>query len=578
MQVDLIGFFNPAEEMGPLLSLSVILLSGLAGGALARRAGVPAITGNMLAGVCIGPAALNLFSDTPIASTLQPLSTFAMGLIAVFVGSHLSYRLIHNALRRIVLIAIFEAVGAVVLVTLAIRYLGSPWPVCLVLGCISASTAPATTIAVIREMRAKGPFVKTLVSVVAIDNMLCIVLFAFSTSLLAAYYGPENSSLGLSSAAVRTLWQFCGAIMLGSALGLTTERLVQRAHIHDFSAVFVAILVSVGLSSYLALSPLLTSLFFGVYLGNSSEEAARQSKALEPLELLLFSCFFTVAGASVHLHTLREAGIFTLAFLVARVVGKVFGAALGGILSGSSSRIYGNMGLAVIPQAGVAIGLIVLLSGDTHIPPDVSEFISTLVLGAVTVNELVGPLFTRQTLVRVNEVNKDKRRLIEFLQEEFILVGLEAQDKWEAVRKLTDFYSRTHGVPANQRESLYATVKEREEELTTAIGKGAAIPHGRVPHGARVQGVLALSRNGVDFEALDGAPVHLMMLVVTPEGREKEHLEVMASLASMISNEAIRTRLIAALNAYDAWEIIEGEESRDYNYFLEEVQDAVGEG
>jgi len=128
----------------------------------------------------------------------------------------------------------------------------------------------------------------------------------------------------------------------------------------------------------------------------------------------------------------------------------------------------------------------------------------------------------------------------------------------------------THRVLGRLRATLYATIEERERELTTAIGKGAAIPHGRIEDGSGIRGVLAICPEGVNFHAHDGELVHLIMLVVTPKGYEREHLEVMASLAQMVSDERLRTRLQAAIDANDAWEVIESEDSRDFNYFLEE--------
>ena len=570
MSIDLIWQrLASGGSMDPLLVLSVVLIVGLAGGRVARLFRIPSITGNILAGIIVGPACLDFFHGTNVVAALEPLSSFAMGLITVAVGSQLSYQSIHNALRRIISIALCEVAGAVFLVTLACRFIGQvDWPTAFVLGCIAAATAPATTIALVRETRSKGPFVKTLLSVVALDNMLCIMLFAFSSALMADIYGNGTGSLGY--ALVHTAYQFCGAFLLGIGLGMVTERLVHRQHVHDFSAVFIAILLSVGLSSYFDLSYLMTSLFFGVYLGNASPEATRQTRTLEPIELLLFICFFTLAGISLHLDTIAEAGVLCAVYLVARFLGKYFGAGLGGILSRSSRRIWSNAGLGLVPQAGVAIGLVFVLNNDPRIPEHVSALITTLVLGAVTVNEIIGPLFTRLALERAQEINKDRRRLIEFLQEEFILVGLKGEDKWEVLRKLTDFYLRTHRVPTEDHASLYATIEERERELTTAVGNGAAIPHGRVHHGNAIGGVLGICREGIDFDAYDNEPVHILMLVVTPEGYEKEHLEVMASLAQMVSDEQIRTRLVAAINANDAWEVIEGEDARTYNYFLGE--------
>ncbi len=563
-------------EAGPLLVLGIILVAGTVGGMLARWAHIPVITGNLLAGLLIGPYGLNMVTGADIAGSLRPLSTFAMALIAVAVGSQLSYRRIHNALRRIISIAMCETAGAVILVTLATRYVaGVHWTTAFVLGCIAAATAPATTVAVIRETHAKGSFVKTLLSVVALDNMFCIMLFAFSSTLMADFLASGTGSMSIRWALAHTAWQFFGSILLGVLLGVVTKRLVHRGKSHDFSVVFVVILLSAGLSSYFDLNALLTSLFLGVYLGNSSEEVTRQTEALEPIEMLLFACFFTLAGASLHLNTIPAAGLPCLAYLLARFAGKAMGACAGGLLGQSSKRIWLSSSLGLVPQAGVAIGLVVLLGGDDRIDAELRALIETVVLGAVIVNEIAGPLFTRLALRLANETGKDRRRLIEFLQEEFILVDVEAKDKWEALRKLTDFYCRTHNVPAADRAPLYATIEQREKDHSTAIGRGAAIPHGRIDRGTGIRGVLAILKQGVGFDAPDGGPVRLMMLVVTPKGHEKEHLEVMSSLAQIISHEAIRTRLLAAINANDAWEIIESEETPTYNYFLE---DSAAEG
>jgi mannitol/fructose-specific phosphotransferase system IIA component (Ntr-type) len=106
--------------------------------------------------------------------------------------------------------------------------------------------------------------------------------------------------------------------------------------------------------------------------------------------------------------------------------------------------------------------------------------------------------------------------------------------------------------------------------MSTALGEGVAIPHGRLDSGPEIQGVLGICRQGVDWGAPDGKPVQLIVLIVTPKDHEAKHLQVLASLAAMVSDEAIRSRLIAAVNANDAWEIIEAEENRNYNYFIEE--------
>jgi len=504
------------------------------------------------------------------------LSTFAMGLIAITIGGHLSYRRLHNALRRIAFIAVGEVGGAVLLVSVTAHWMGADWTVALFMGAIAAATAPGTTVAVIREVRGKGSYVKTLLSVVALDNILCIILFAFVQTLIADYLSTGEVEFRLVNAIIHATWQLAGSVLIGIALGFATERLVTRPGVHDFSVVIIAVFLTTGVATYLGLNPLLASLFFGVYLGNRSREVERQLEAFEPIELLVYTSFFTLAGASLHLDTLSGAGLLCVGYVVMRFVGKGIGAILGGLAARSSRRIWENVPLALVPQAGVAIGLVVLLSGDARIPKEMSHLVTTLVLAAVTINEIIGPFFTRAALRRAKEAGLDRPRLMEFLQEEYILTTLKGEDKWRVLKELTDFLLRTHHVPRLMRSEIYGSIVEREKEMSTAIGYGAAIPHGRVVEGERIQGVLGICRDGVDFDAPDGEPVRIVMLVITPQEHEQRHLEVMASLAAMISDEHLRTRLIAAIDANDAWEVIEGEESRNYNYFLEQDEQEVG--
>jgi PTS system fructose-specific IIC component len=556
--------------IGPFLLLGIILVTGTAGGWLARRIHLPAVTGYILSGVLIGPSCLGLVRSTGEGHSLGLLSTFAMGLITINIGGHLSYRHIHNALGRIAVIASLEVAAAVTLVVIVARLLGADWPLALLLGAVSAATAPGATIALIRDSRAKGSFVKTLLSVVAVDNILCILLFVAMRTVVADYYALGGRLPPPSHPMYDSAWQLLGSIAVGVAIGRVAEAVARSAWEHGFSTIFVALLFSTGLAAYLGLSPLLTGLFFGVYMSNRSPRVAEQLNALEPFEPVVYIFFFAMAGATLHLPALLHVGLLCGGYVLARFVGKGLGAVLGGVLARSSRRIWSNVPLALVPQAGVAIGLVVLIGEEPTIPAGVREALAAVVLAAVTINEILGPLLTQAALRRSKEVNKDRPRLIEFLQEEFILTGLTARDKWDAIRQMAAFLIRTHRTEHATLDQLYATIEEREKSMSTALGEGVAIPHGRLDSGPEIQGVLGICRRGVDWEARDGKPVQLIVLIATPKDHEAKHLQVLASLAAMVSDEAIRSRLIAAMNANDAWEIIEAEENRNYNYFIEE--------
>jgi len=558
------------EVMNPLLLLAVIVAAGAAGACLARMVRIPAITGHVVAGALLG---YFVIPDIDAASELQPLSTFAMGLIAVTVGGHLSYRRIRTALKRIVGIAVMESITTAVLVSTTIYFFTRSEVIALLMGSIAVATAPATTFALIRETHAKGTFVKTLLSVVALDNIFCVMLFSFVLAIVGDVVEDAGNTVQIGTAVFHAGQQFAGALILGCAAGLFVELAISRIRGNDFGVVCAAILVCTGGPALLGLNPLLTSLFLGVYLGNRSARTERQLNTLTVLESPLYLCFFTLAGTALHLDSLAMAGPLVGAYLIARAAGKSIGALMGGRLLQVSDRIYTNVAIGLWPQAGVAIGLVVLLESDTRLQQTMAPLIGTVILSAVTLNEIIGPFFTRGALHRSREAGRDRPRLVEFLEEEHILMDVEAEDQWEALKQMSAFYAKVYRCTPGEAAAIELSVIEREREMTTAIGLGAAIPHGRIADGEGIKGVLGISREGIDFGAVDGHPVHLMMLIVTPSDHEQRHLDVMGGLVAMVSNEVVRERLTAAIDANDAWEIIEGEEARPYNYFLEEQED-----
>jgi PTS system fructose-specific IIC component len=558
----------------PLFSVAVIFVVGFASGRLANRLGLPAVTGNIVAGVILGPSVLALFPENLVRETLRPIAIFAMGLITLVVGGHLSYRRLHNALRRILWITVLEVGLTFGLVITAARLLGAEWNVALILAAISTATAPATVVAVVRETRSKGLFVKTALAAVALDNVLCIFLF-----VLAMTVARDTAQAGhltwLWVTIGDPLWQLGGGTGLGLLIGWAALFFTRRYGLSRFTAVFAAVLLGTGVAQFAGLSPLLVCLALGIFFGNSGRTAESFVDALESLEPVLLTCFFVLAGLDLNLTKLYEMGAvglgsLGLAYFVARVFGKSLGSFLGAVGGGSPKRVRAAIGLSLLPQAGLAIGLVVLIQGDRFIPSAVAQVITTVVLATVVLNELVGPPCVRRALQKSNEVNKDRRRLIEFLQEEHILCCIEAADKWDAIEQLADFLVRTHRSEHISKQQLLRTIKEREKQSSTGIGEGVAIPHGIVPKGPEIQGVLGILNNGIDFDSPDGQPVRLIALIVTPEEHRDMHLQVIATLARMMSDEAIRARLFNARDAAEAYEAIESEETPHYNDFLED--------
>ena len=559
--------------LSPFLAVGILILAGFFGGWVAHLVKLPHVTGNIMGGVLIGPWGLK-FLDYSDVNSLAPLSTFAMSLVAVSIGGHLSYRRIHNSLRRILSISILEVSFSVLCVMTAVRLLGADWPTTCLLGAISASTAPATSIALIRELRAKGPFVKTFISTVALNNILCITLFVLMSTFVSSFCETGEAIQKIDKALIKTSYQFLGALSLGLLMGWISKILVSRPHLHDFTVILLAIILLNGLADFLTLSPLLVNLFYGVYLANSSQVAERQLTTLVPLEPILYVCFFTLAGVSLHLDAISAVGLMALIYTFSRILGKSIGTWFGGLIGKCSSRIRTHMTYALYPQSGIAIGLVVLLSNDLYIHNEIKQTVSAIVLAGVALAEIIGPICTKAAVKSAKEDDKDRERLVEFLSEEFIKIDLKATDKWDAIKQLTSFMMKTHRVEHMTEEELYESIVMRENDMSTAIGDGIAIPHGYVSKGPAIQGVMGICREGIDFDAIDGKPIKLILLIITPDDKREMHLKVLSSLSRMMSNAVIRNRLLSAISPEDAMEIIEGEDARDYNYFLEETSSA----
>ncbi|MFT5696993.1 MAG: PTS system fructose-specific IIC component [Myxococcota bacterium] len=157
------------------------------------------------------------------------------------------------------------------------------------------------------------------------------------------------------------------------------------------------------------------------------------------------------------------------------------------------------------------------------------------------------------------------------MQEENIVTDFQVDDKAQAIERLVDLLINSHEMPGVNRDELLASVMAREEEASTCLGGGLAVPHGILPDAIPMVGVMALSREGLHFESPDGRPIHCMVLLGTSNDERKRHLQVLATLASHVgADHAFQELLFNATSPAHAYEVLHGEESEDFNYFLEE--------
>lgn len=556
----------------PILALAIIVLAGLAGGWVARLVRLPHVTGQILIGVLIGGAGLDLFG-TEAVSRLDTVTNFALGVIALTIGDHLNLSRLRNAGKRLFILLLTESILTPVIVfAVGIVVLHSPW-LPLLLAAMSISTAPATIVALIKESKSKGVFVKTLSAAVALNNIACIVVFAVARAFADVGLGSGGTQ-PFGTMIVYPLLQLLLAIGVGAVSGVIlivlTRNTVRTERLA--AASIITLLVASGVALYLQLSLLLTCLSLGFTLANLTPNRRELGvQAFENMEPAIFAAFFTLAGMNLHFQHIGEIGLVAGLVFAGRFVGKIVSANVAMRFAGATERVRRYLGLALIPQAGVAVGLILLVQQDPQLTP-LHGIVLAVGLTTVMVNELVGSITTSFALRKSGDAGKDRPRLIDFIQEENIVTNITAATKEEAIAKLTDVLISTNHLRVD-RDRLLATFLERERQASTCVGAGLAIPHGILDEDRQMCGVMGLSRKGLAFETPDGRPVHCMVLLATPENERDRHLEVIAALARAIGRDQnIQDQLFNAETAAHAYEVLHAEEAEDFNYFLSDVE------
>ena len=555
----------------PLLVLAVVLAVGVGSGAIAKRFHLPSVTGQILAGIVLG-SVLHVFSDDT-AENFAPIIDFALGLMAVAVGSHLNFTRLRTAARRLGLLILAEALLTPALVYAAVVLVGDVnWSTALILATISISTAPATILAIVKETRSKGVFVKTLVAAVALNNIVCICLFEFAHTAALQVVAPGGDSSAWQLV-LAPLEQLGYSALLGFGVGvvlvLCTRHVVRTDRITAFS--MIAVLLTAGLADQLGVSSLLACMFLGLALANltpDKEEIGHH--VFENFEAAIFAVFFTLAGMELHLEYVTTAGGIAIAIFTARAIGKLVAGRFAMGFAGTTDRVRKNLGLALLPQAGLAVGLMLLVAEDPAFPQEMRDLILASVLAVVTLNEIVGPICTRIALARSGDLGRDRARLIDFIHEEHIVTDLKADTIEEALTRLTDVLVRSNDLQAS-RDTILQSALARESEGSTCLGEGLSVPHGDLEEGDSIVGALGISREGLHFDTPDGAPVHCMVLLATPPSQRDHRLEVMAAFArAIMSDRGIEQQLYHARTPAHAYEILHHEDSEDFNHFLED--------
>jgi len=399
--------------------IAVLLGTGLAIAKLAQMLRLPSVTGFILAGLLLGESGLGIITVDLLGHQLDHFTSIALMLIAFGIGEHVEVRRLDGMQRNVTYIALFQALigfTLVFLVTLYMTWLFSNAAtitrhqivLALLLGAISVATAPATTLHVVRELGAKGPITSTLMAVVAATDAIAIIIFGIAVS--TAHNLVSTDGLSLVSLFV-CIYEISGSLLVGIFTGLLIDKVLDKLHNNgEMLTAGLALLLLCGeLTRQLHLSSLLAGMMAGFVMINRAERDVRLFRIINGFEPPVYVLFFTLAGVHLDLSALKLAGWVGLAYFVARIIGKYFGSWIGASLSGANTTVRNFLGLALIPQAGVAIGFVFMISTDPKLA-DWATTITPVVLAGVVLSELCGPLLVRMTMEKAGEINQKLER------------------------------------------------------------------------------------------------------------------------------------------------------------------------
>ncbi|MCK4328838.1 cation:proton antiporter [candidate division WOR-3 bacterium] len=398
--------------MNFILALGILLFVGYWGGKLIRKVKLPEVTGYIIAGVLIGPSCFRLIPVTFLENNLSPIIDIALGLIAFLIGASLNLERIKTLKKSIFWITFFQAIFAFALVSIVIitfapflvRIVGiettNPYieilPIAILLGTIASATAPGASIAVVEELKSRGPFTSTLLAIIALDDALAIILFGFCNAIVSSGEGMH--------AILMPIVEIAGSIALGIITGFTLR--FCSKFLSSSSEFLVIVLGMVGITSgiaiYFGISPLLANMAMGFIIANSTRREQRFIVVLNNFTPPIYAAFFALSGTHLYLPVLAKVGIVGAAAILTRAVGKIMGVYTGGCIAHSHNNIKKYLGLALLPQAGVAIGLSLMVGQNPQFAPYRHIFIN-IVLASVVVNEIIGPPFTALALKRSGE-------------------------------------------------------------------------------------------------------------------------------------------------------------------------------
>lgn len=404
--------------MSAVLAVGVVILCGFVCGEVARKIGLPKVTGFIIAGILLNPSLVHIVPEDFAAHT-DLVTNIALAFITFSVGGTLYYRRVRKLGRSILAITFCEAefafvvtaAGLLVLAPLIVGGTGNSWtgtfiPLALLLGCLASPTDPSATLAVTHEYKAKGAVTSTILGVTAFDDVLGIVNFSVATAI--AYILVTHEGLSIASSIVHPLGSILGAVLCGTIFGLIFNAVTYLIRRETEGALIVVVLamlaLTFGLARWVGADELLATMSMGAIVVNYNTRRQKIFRMLERYtEELIFVLFFTLSGMQLDFAALANNLLLVLFLVFFRGIGKTLGAVTGATLSSAPAKVKRYVAGGLIPQGGIVVGLALLMKQEPAFS-HISSIVISVVIGATVIHELIGPVVSKVAIKAAGEI------------------------------------------------------------------------------------------------------------------------------------------------------------------------------
>lgn len=453
-----------------VISVALMLISGFAMTRITKKLRLPNVTAYIVAGILIGPYCLNLIPAS-VVDGMSFIADIALAFIAFSTGEFFKFSTLKKSGTKAMIITVMEACLASVLVFIVVYFiLGLELNFAIVLAALASATAPASTVMTIRQTHAKGDFVETLLQVVALDDVVGLIAYSIAISVALASMTGDFHAGNIIKPIVLNIAVFA----LGGVFGLFLKLLLHKRSTDNRLIVSIALLFAFcGICAVLDVSPLLGCMSMSmIYINLTDDERLfKQLNYFSPPILLLF---FVRSGVNFDLGALINSSesigsvpllhIGVIYFIV-RIIGKYIGAFVGCAMVKKDKLVRNYLGLALIPQAGVAIGLAAM--GARTLGGETGDVLETIILASSVLYELIGPACAKLSLYLSKSYSNKLEDIVEIPEDEEVSQKTEVELLIERIQAIQKELPK-HDDPFYEDEQAFSEAAEEHYAMTTA--------------------------------------------------------------------------------------------------------------